>query len=375
MRWYILRTLLKKECRRHLANSGGVAMAGLLVVASLLLSVFGKSDVQTGNLGGGVDRCFVDFWEPGPWVDYLRDSVPSELSDHVEFRPLHNVPVNAEGKLQYPLGAGAIQIRSGGDRTNQTGYFVQFWHPGGNEAAMAPYEAWFWEQTQAFFQKRMQEGLSGMPSEIGRRLRVPVIRSGRSGLGNKLDFRSGIVTALVIFALFFVCVYLLPSMTCEERERGVLLAQALSPASPREIMAAKFLFYPLVAMALAGVIVGVYRPSVLGVPFFWSALAVSAAGSMGIGLTVASLARSQRTASLGAMCYLFAIALLQFICQQTNLPFLNQVTLEYHCPRMLHAVLTHDVQWYHRWNLFGAAILAFIWAMVATRLFRTRGWQ
>ena len=41
--------------------------------------------------------------------------------------------------------------------------------------------------------------------------------------------------------LFFVCVYLLPSLTCEERERGVLLAQALSPAAPREILAAKFL--------------------------------------------------------------------------------------------------------------------------------------
>jgi hypothetical protein len=277
--------------------------------------------------------------------------------------------------MVYPPGVGAIQIRTGGDRTNQTGYFVQFWYPGGDEAVMAPYEAWFWEKTQAYFQERVQQGLRRLPLGISQSLRVPIIRSERTGLRNELDARAGIVTALVIFALFFICVYLLPSMTCEEHERGILLAQALSPASPREILAAKFLFYPFVAMALAGVVVGIYRPRALTEPFFWSALAVSAAGSMGIGLTVASVARTQRTASLGAMCYLFAIALLQFVCQQTNLPFLNLVTLEYHCPRMIHAVLTHHVYWYHWWNLAGAAILALVWAMVATRLFRTRGWQ
>ena len=38
---------------------------------------------------------------------------------------------------------------------------------------------------------------------------------------------------------------------CEERERGVLLAQALSPASPLEIFAAKLLFYPAAGIALA----------------------------------------------------------------------------------------------------------------------------
>ena len=68
---------------------------------------------------------------------------------------------------------------------------------------------------------------------------------------------------LVMFGLFFVCVYLQSSLTCEERERGVLLAQALSPASPAEILAAKFLFYPVIALALAVVAAGTYKPAVL----------------------------------------------------------------------------------------------------------------
>jgi hypothetical protein len=370
MRWYILRTLLRKEWQRHRANSGGIAMAGLLVVASMLLSVFGKTDVQTGNLGGGVDRCIVDYWEPSPWVDYLTDNLPPQLKDRIEFRPANQAPTRG-GNIFYEPGVGAIQIRPAPNRTHSTEYLIDFWYPGGDASVMAPYEAWFWECAQYY----TQEQLKPIPAGVRASLLVPSFESGEESLRKDIDARAGIVTALVIFAMFFVCVYLLPSMTCEERERGVLLAQALSPAEPREIMAAKFLFYPVIALALAGMIVGAYRPRALSEPFLWLALAATAAGSLGIGLTIASLARTQRTASLGAMCYLFVIALLQFVCQQTSLPFLNYVTMEYHSPRMIHAVLSHGRDWYHWWNLIGTLCLAAVWACVATRLFRARGWQ
>jgi hypothetical protein len=96
---------------------------------------------------------------------------------------------------------------------------------------------------------------------------------------------------------------------------------------------------------------------------------------MGVGLTIASLARTQRAASMGAMCYLLAIGLLLFICQQNNIPFLPLLALEYHCPRMVHAVLGDAVLWYHWYHLAGAAALACVWAVAATVLFRRCGWQ
>ena len=99
-----------------------------------------------------------------------------------------------------------------------------------------------------------------------------------------------VICLLVLFGLFFVCVYLLPSLTCEERERGVLLAQVLSPATTGEILAAKFLFYPAAGLALGAALAALYRPGVLLVPFFWLALAAAVAGSMGVGLVIASLA-------------------------------------------------------------------------------------
>src|SRR5438552_16378114 len=90
---------------------------------------------------------------------------------------------------------------------------------------------------------------------------------------------------MVVFALYFACVYLLPTLNCEERERGVLLAQALSPASPAEIVTAKFLFYPVLGMALAAVLAGIYNPSVVCTLFLCVSLLAMGCGFLGIGLT------------------------------------------------------------------------------------------
>lgn len=358
MRWRIVRTLLHKELLRHLANRGGIALVLLLIVAALLLSCFGVSDVS-GGLAPGVRLCYVDYWMPSPLVAHLRKHLPAELADRIAFRPVQQAATDAQGTLVYPQGTAAIQIRPNDNR----GYRIVFWHPGGDAAALAPFEIWFWKEALHFTQ-----------SQRGQRS-APAIEAERAQLKGGLDPRSGMATALVLFGLFFVCVYLLPSLTCEERERGVLLAQALSPATPFEILAAKFLFYPALALALAVVLACTYRPIVLTRPFFWLALLAAVFGSMGIGLTIASLARTQRAASMGAMCYTLAVALLLFICQQNNIPGLSYLALEYHCPRMLHAALTDAVLPYHWGHLGGTAVLAVLWSLLAALLFPHQGWQ
>jgi hypothetical protein len=238
---------------------------------------------------------------------------------------------------------------------------------------MAPFELWFWKEALRYTQSRraasaVESGSAVTELDLG-------FESERSSLSGGMDPRSGLATSLVLFGLFFVCVYLLPSLTCEERERGVLLAQALSPASTRELLAAKFLFYPVIGLTLAALLAGTYEPRALLRPFFWLGLVVSVIGSMGIGLTIASLARTQRAASMGAMCYMMAVALLLFICLQNSIPGLPHLALEYHCPRILHAALTNSERWYHWASLAAAAGLAVVWCVLAGALFRRRGWQ
>ncbi len=370
MRWRILRTLLHKEVLRHLANRGGIALVLLLIVASMLLSFFGGAGPGQAGLTPAVRLCYVDYAEDGPLVEHLRASVPPELEQAVRFRHLSRAPVDRQGRLVYPHNAGAIQLRPGK---------VWIWHPGSDPSGMAPFEVWFWQETARHAQRAgaRGQGPGGAGSSLtpDSCLLAPGFEVERSSLAGGLDPRSGMATALVVFGLFFVCIYLLPSLTCEERERGVLLAQALSPATTTELLAARFLFYPVLGLVLAAVLAGTCEPRALARPFFWLALVVCVAGSMGIGLTIASLARTQRSASMGAMCYMMAVALILFICQQNNIPGLPYLALEYHGPRMLHAALTGSVLWYHWLNLAAAAGLAIAWVAVASLLFRRRGWQ
>jgi hypothetical protein len=392
MRWCILRTLLHKEWLRLLANRGGVALLLLLVVASMLLSFFGNRDGSTANVSIGIQHCYVDYAQDGPLVQHLKSNVPPELRGQLTIRPLNRSVIDGRGTVGYPQATGAIQLRPHPDEPDGPGFLVWFWHPGEDGSSLAPYEAWLWRETLAYYRKvqsdpaaavRLREWLekntaSGHPHSEANRMnpeKLPPIVVKRSGLTGGLDERSGLATALVLFSLFFVCVYLQSSLTCEERERGVLLAQALSPASSAEILAAKFLFYPVIALGLALVAAGTYKPAVLGQGFFWLSLVVSVFGSMSVGLTVSSLAKTQRTASIGAMCYMMSVALILFICQQNGIPLLPYLSLEYYGPRLIHAALTDSVQGYHWGNLAGAGLLTCAWTVLATRLFRKYGWQ
>ncbi|MFL5240738.1 MAG: ABC transporter permease [Gemmataceae bacterium] len=374
MRFHILKTLLQKELHRHLANRGGLVLALLLIVAALLLSIFGKNKpTATGGLTGELQVCFLDYEEENPWIGHLRNHVPSGI-EHVLFRRLDQAP-QKEGKVVYPPGAGAIQVRKLNAETLGSHYKVWIWHPDAGGTSLAPYEAWFWRETQRFFAGQASTALARVSSAFHRAAFLPQIEEERSQLAGGMDPRSALATSLVLFALFFVCVYLLPSLTCEERERGILLAQALSPASPGEILLAKFLFYPVMGMALAATLAGIYSPAVLTRPVFWLALLASAMASLGVGLTIASLARTQRAASMGSMCYMMAVALLVFICQQNNIPVLPYLAVEFHCPRMLHAALADQWAWYHWGNVAAVALLAMFWGGLASVIFQRRGWQ
>ncbi len=359
MRWHVLRTLLHKEALRHLANRGGLALVLLLVVAALLLSAFGGAG-PAARLLPGVRLCYVDYWEDGPLVGHLRANVPAELAEKITFRPAAQVPTDAAGTLLYPAGVGAIQLRPG-DAPGR--YRVWFWHPG-EDAGLAPFEAWFWKESLGFSQA--SQGAAEL---------VSAAEAQRSGLTGGPDRRAGLATAVVLFGLFLVCVYLLPALTCEERERGTLLAQALSPASPREIVAAKLLFYPAVGLVLAAALAGAYRPAVLARPAFWLAALTAVIGATGLGLTVASLARTQRAAGLAALCYTLAVALFLLGCQQAAVPVLPWLALEYHTPRLLHAALAGTELPSAGGHLAAAGGLACAWVGASAFLFRRCGWQ
>ncbi len=92
-------------------------------------------------------------------------------------------------------------------------------------------------------------------------------------------------------------------------------------------------------------------------------------------MSISSLARTQRSASLAALCYMLVVTIVLLICQQNNVAYVPYLAIEYHAPQMLHATLTNQTNSSHWYNLLGCAILAVLWVMAAGFLFRRRGWQ
>jgi hypothetical protein len=408
MRFYILRALFIKEVRRHVANRGGLVLGALLIVAALLLSVFNPGTGGGGTGGGslidGVHRCMIEYDEQTAWIEELQQAIPNDLQPHILF--VMRSKSGITNMVNLPPGTGSILVRLK-QESERAVLSVEIWHPPENPAGMANYEAWFWRALRDHYQRTAEQRIKNSGSapnllsspdsgkddlwairdsfrQLDEQLRrvspqsepLPLVQFARKGLGAKeLDLRSAIATGMVVFALYFTCCYLLPTLTCEERERGVLLAQALSPASPAEILTAKFLFYPLSGIALAAMLAGIYKPAVLGSLFFWLALLGMSSGFLGIGMTVATLAKTQRSAFMGSMCYLLSVALVLFICQQNRIPFLPYLALEYHGPRVMHAAITQEVTAMHWFHLLGTASLAACWISAAGWLFRRRGWQ
>lgn len=410
MRLYILRALLAKEVRRHVANRGGLALAGLLVVAALLLTIFkpsGDGGVAGGELVGGVPHCYIEYLSETDFIKRLKVRQPDDLKAHLIFRA--QPPQLIMHPINYEPGSGAIRVVDATHDGSLGGIpYLRFevWHPPENPTALATYEQWFFRAAREILREQAaeklgdsvslrkpelrdddlwaeQESIQNLLDEVERARPsagadrvLPKILIRRNGLGAKpLDYRSAVATAMVVFALYFTCCYLLPTLNCEERERGVLLAQALSPASPVEIVAAKFLFYPVAGIGLAAVLAGIYNPDVLGTLFFWLSLLAMGCGFLGIGMTVSTLAKTQRGAFMGSMAYLLCVSLLLFVCGQAHLPFLANLAIESHGPKILHAAMTGAVEpasWIH---LLAALGLAAGWMTLAGWLFRKRGWQ
>jgi hypothetical protein len=410
MRLYILRALLAKEVRRHVANRGGLALAGLLVVAALLLTIFkpsGDGGVAGGELVGGVPHCYVEYLSETDFIKRLKARTPDDLKAHLIFRA--QPPQLIMHPINYEPGSGAIRVVDATHDGSLGGIpYLRFevWHPPENPTALATYEQWFFRAAREILREQAaeklgdsvslrkpelrdddlwaeQESIQNLLDEVERARPsagadrvLPKILIRRNGLGAKpLDYRSAVATAMVVFALYFTCCYLLPTLNCEERERGVLLAQALSPASPIEIVAAKFLFYPVAGIGLAAVLAGIYNPDVLGTLFFWLSLLAMGCGFLGIGMTVSTLAKTQRGAFMGSMAYLLCVSLLLFVCGQARVPYLANLAIESHGPKVLHAAMTGAVEpasWVH---LLAALGLAAGWMTLAGWLFRKRGWQ
>jgi hypothetical protein len=407
MRWQIVRTLLWKELFRLAGNRGALATIGLLLASGLLLAILG---LDGPSLDGSVslNTFWVDYWEDSPWVEHLRASVPAGLCERIRFRRSADIPADRRGTLQYGRGEGAVQIRPLSNEAHGPRAKVWFWFAGNDPGGLKPFEEWFWRETQYFFHRQAVAALSAGQRPVAEALSPPALTGNVAQLEQELHRlqrerlialapesvrgvvpeleversalrglapRQAAVVALVLFSMYFTCVLFLPSMTCEERERGTLLAQALSPASAAEALAAKAAVYPGLGMVLAASLSALLHPEVSSVAFFWLTLLTAAPGAFGLGIVVASLARTQRSASTGTLCYALNVAILTVVGQRLGIPDVFLPIVEAHLPQLLYTALDNAVLPANWTQLGRTMLLAAIWCGGGTFLFRRYAWR
>jgi len=394
-----IRALVGKEFHRLARNRGVIVMAFLLAAVALLTSTVGSA--QPRMLGAAqIDTCWVDYWDDGPWLEHLRRNVPPELVDRVRFRSVGDIPTDRTGTLQYSRSEAAIQLRHEGDR-----WIAWFWYPGNDPAILRPLEDWFWAESRRFFHAqavtaapadrrqevdRLVPPPVGDPANMWRELQrdyrerllalvpnaavIPEIDVERSSL-HSVELGKALGVALVLFAIFFTAVCVMPSLTCEEREKGLLMAQCLSPATAIEMLAGKALTYIPLAILFAFTIGGLLQPAVWTDAFFCAVAAIAAVGAFGLGALIALLVRTQRSASLAAMGYALAVALVVFAGQRVGLGGLSNGLLEVHIPPLVVSALD-GTSTAASWGQLGiSGSIATSWLTAAFVVAWTRGWR
>lgn len=397
MRGYVVRALLRKESLRLAAHRGTTGMVLLLVVSAVLLSVTGTRALEGAFGSESATRCVIDVWEEGPWVAHLRSHVPPELRSRVSFRDVRP----QRGFIRYPTGSVGIQLRPSDGGAS---YKIWTWHASGASESALWCEAWLWRETRSFFlaeaapdeatRARAEREIDSISSyddawalrEAHARFRERIDPAGtkvprldverspfrRAGTPSPRD---AVAMALTLLGLFFVGIFLLPSITAEERERGSLAAVALSPAQPSEIVLSKLAFYFAFAFLLAATLGGIASPPALLRPLFWGALATLALAAVAIGFCIASLAKTQRGASLLALSYLFATGVLLATGRDGPLEPVTWLLIERHGPELLLAALGGAVRPAHYVQLGFTAALAALWVAMAGVLYRRFGWR
>lgn len=298
IRWPIIRTLLYKEVLRYRYNWGLLVMVGALLALAGLVSVSSRFKNLPGLAETPVTQCYL-FHDGGTpsreWINYLTSHPPGQdQAITPEVRP-----------LPFPLrlrpGEMAIQLTAPPDRDSGV-WRARYWYAEGSTTGVLPYRDWFVHQTREFLGTRPRLDEESLPEPVsvqeGTTERIPLI-----------------ITALTIFALYLLSFNLYITSTGEEREKRVLLALLLSPASPVEVIAAKAIFYATSSLAVALAVVSMYRPVLLLSPLLWCTVVAGSVGYVAIGTVVITIVRRQTTINTVSMLYLIATSIIMFLSQ------------------------------------------------------------
>jgi hypothetical protein len=344
-RWYILRVLAKKEVLRYRYNWGLLVLVFALLALSFLLSVSSRMSILPGQ-ADSIRNCAILFQSDSPfasqWAGYLQSQEPP-LGKSIMILP------TSSNNLKARRDAVWVELPA----TDASPLLVRYGYYDGGVVGLLTCRDWFTTQSSKY--------LKASPQMIE-----------QSSQAASRDTTPFIFTGILVFTLYILAFNLFVTSTGEEREKKILLALLLSPASSSELMLAKSIFYCGASFFVSGLIVLMYKPILLLQPLLWATVLMGALGYLSVGIIALSLIRRQTTLSTVSILYMLITTVITFLGSFQPLFFmLKYFFLEDYIYRQFFQLFSNGV--FPAWWLVPQAILTVGWMFVALVLFRRRG--
>jgi len=368
--------LIEREARRLYKNPSALMLIGLLVAFSLLL-VLSRNDKKSKLV------CWIVYPDQ---INQVSDATPSAefvrtLSQRASQSPtIRVVPMSRVAHYRqqrvYPPNTCAIellQLPLAIDPNAKLG--VAYRHPGAKAEVLEPFQRWFWPIAVEHFGKiavAEQVPTISRPTTASA-LVMEKLQSGSIGDLMNEDLAAAI---LLLIIQFVTCCQLIVSFTSQDRERGTLTALALSPITMIELLQAKVLFHLTLSVLGSAAVIGVLKPAALGHVALWATLILTGLGLCCVGMVIASLAKTQSTASLLALCYMLIGAVVFYLATRFSaFAAVKALSFEHYSFGMVYLSLQRQVPLNRAADLGPMLLLVTGWLAAATYLFRTRGWR
>lgn len=376
----MIKILLDREFRRLRKNPSALMLLGLLSAVALLMATsrpVSNNDKQPGS--SGASQAAVDVWliyeQRSVWLDHLAENLPDKPTIRIVHRD--RVPIE-NGTWKLPAQDAAVEVVYGEKfETNQGSAFgkvvLNGRYPGNDAEVLAPFWNWFWPtlteyHTQGLRFEQSSEPLKTKASDAPTSLEDTSVAD--------LVTNELIATMLLLIVMFFACCHLLVSFTAQDRERGTLAALVLSPANTSEILLAKFIFHLLISLGGCLTIVAILKPIVLTQPVLWLVILLSSIGLMCVGTCIATLAKTQASAALLALCYMLGGTVLFYLSTKfTAFNFIKQLAFENYTFPLLFSTMKHPVSVFHASGLGTMFVLVGAWIAIARTCFYRYGWR
>ena len=308
-----LRSLIWKEALQIVSDPSSILIAFVLPVVLLFLFGYAVSlDITRLKIGVALEERTT---ESDSLVAALRDSKYFDVKESLDRRGLERdlvsgrirgiviIPINFSRKMVWENDQSPVQVIADGSEPN-TANFVQ------NYVRSA---------IGVWSQRRAMETGTDMPSQVGEESRV--------WFNSSLESKNFLVPGSIAIVLTLIGTLLTALVVAREWERGTMEALMATPVRIQELVLGKLIPYfclGLGSMAFCTfVAVGIFRVplrgSLLSLGLITSAFL---AGSLGIGLLVSTLSKSQFVASQIALVlgFLPALQLSGFLFEISSTP-------------------------------------------------------